>query len=331
VVSKLICSRGLTFVMIVSLIVAGAGCNQSRTAVNGGAMPMTSVDLKEVKALNDPSNPFAGQYSEWDTRAFEVVTSLQSKGVLSQLSEQATGLADNATGTHNFDYYVDERGFLVPKLLSIRIREDFYADGSRESMMDPYKSFAHIFVPIKMSDEDYSRFNLTADKIVAEYFPSIPKWLADSPPVGGAIIYPKGEVVCFGAPASSQSSEKSGSHMDDEDMSQSTHSSKIFLYNSQGRLLAQSDDPAPITVFAPHLGGYGLGGESFIDKVSIQSTRDGYFILRDNKTHAVVRVVDYDGKPVSSVTIPPLRDLHNFFNVSADMLHRIYVAQQIPE
>jgi len=322
-------------VALAATALAVSACNQRSTPSDDSML--SKFQLKEIKALNDPGNPYSSQYSEWDQHAFEVLSKVQQKGSLASLTDHGSGLADRVSGTKNFDYYVDANGYLVPKLLCVKIREDFYSNGSRAGVMDPFSSFSHVLAPIPMSDDDYKRFQIESDAIIAKYFPQVPRWLSDAPPAGGAILYPKGEVLCFGPLGSwSGPHERGASHMEDSSGSASHDStggtedehSDLYLYDQSGKLLSEAKDTAPINLFAGHMGAYGIGGEPLVDQVNFESTRDGYFILRDKASNKVVRVVDYDGKPLASTEVPPVRNLHNFFTINPNMLRRIYAAQQ---
>lgn len=304
------------------------GCNQIQEDGEPAPSIAESKLPKQVEPLDAPNNPYKAEYSIWDERVYAALQDIVGNGSLDKATELSKGLLHRDERYRHFNSYLDNEGCLIPKLKTVELREELYKRGSRSRKLDPLKDFHHIIVPVQMTDEDYELFERDAERVSARYFARIPKWIYENTPSEGAIFYPNGDVVCFGEPGSFEAAgSHTASHHGEGASAEDHEAAQLFLYDLKGNLKAKTTDAVPWKLYVgdDH---WWPAAKDLIDRVEVESTRDGYYILRDRESREIAMVLDFDGTPLQEKAEPPLRDLHGFFKLSAKTIRAYYEAQQ---
>jgi len=140
-----------------------------------------------VRDLDDPENPYAGQYGPWDywMREHPGMPELELRQQLF-----AGALPDNKLWRM---VSVDDQGFPLPYLLDMEQGLQMNTAGSKpeSSCKLSYDCWG------EMPEEMFWDFDQQETRLWAKYAASIPGWLAVSPPIS-ARIWPDGRVTTHG-------------------------------------------------------------------------------------------------------------------------------------
>ncbi|MEZ5337366.1 MAG: hypothetical protein R3F46_03800 [bacterium] len=134
-----------------------------------------------IVALNDPANPYRGQYADWDAW---IIANLDPH------SSQMPG-ATVRQGEAALFVNIDEHGCLIPYELHAR-RE---RTGMQRGIVSAGYGSTRLLAQGPISDELQARLSAMLAGISAEGYPEIPDWLMQEPPEA-AMFMPNGDVLC---------------------------------------------------------------------------------------------------------------------------------------
>jgi hypothetical protein len=136
-----------------------------------------------VRDLDDPSNPYAGQYSDWD------------KWIFDQAKEQAkTGNRRLPEGGKWYSAEVTNEGYVMPQLSALSTG----LDRLRGTVPPSTEHCTHmISMTGKMDPAMEEQLSASIGRVWAERYPAIPAWLADAPALRSMVL-PNGDVVTLG-------------------------------------------------------------------------------------------------------------------------------------
>jgi len=235
-----------------------------------------------VRDLNDPDNPYRGQYEEWDIWTYEHVRGTTN-----------TDVSNWYRGESPDDYCmltirVDTEGNVVPLRLST-------AD-DLAIMHDP-----------NYSPETDCRFSLRGGGVInprlldkldemliglrMPYAPAVPEWLAKAPPER-VMFMPDGDLVCIGEP----DPDRRISHRPNTVPAEATPT-VTRRYDREGKLLAETAPGDPwftvyFTGFADILAEMQAGNYSYWEY-------GGYIVFNDSQTRSIAAIYDYDGTEIA--------------------------------
>lgn len=204
------------------------------------ALPITaSAQMKathtatELRPLDDPENPYRGQYREWDVWAYEHFRpGMDGEDIMAELPGVVPDLpkvrlasflqlaADAEGQLHLWTYQkVDEDGFLVPA-------------GLPGSPTPELRTFAFASGPIER--ETYEEWMLQVNAAAATRYPPIPAFIGENPPLQVAFV-PNGEFAVKGPLGLGDTEE-----YDMQAASQLSARERWYRYSAEGELLGMT-------------------------------------------------------------------------------------------
>ncbi len=286
----------IAFVVGMGLI---SGCQgmatKSDAMVNSNAVKAktsTGVEAVEVKDLDDPQNPYIGQYREWDLWVFANMVSMPKAWKLGEYPEE--------WGTLSAE--IDENGYFIPMLESIRRREQAISDGT---IGDYNRSVFKAYGDGEISRDMESAYFTEAERIRAQFVPSIPSWLAQNPPAG-AMLFPNGDVITSGKLGSTDNDRCSGGQV------------TWYRYSNNGELTGQSKVAWWDIYYTEKYGSKNWPDGDFENRM------DGYIFFKDRVTGQILSAWDYDGTKLELEVPPPFRDPHPFMFYNAGYLSKFH-------
>jgi hypothetical protein len=253
-----------------------------------------------VQPLDAPGNPYADMYADWDIWVYENASSQPKAYKPGEIPAELVTLVGRVTMA----------GYLVPHMEYERLRHEAIKDGTWENFNNQFaKVYAEGLYEKSKLDEKYRE----SQKIGARYFPEIPSWLVASPPAGGAMLFPNGDVVTYGMLGSA----------DDPDAETCCGGSGLpwCRYSPDGELINSS------TLSWWHC--FYESGESSMPEGTLNLTRiDGYVYFTSADGDEILSVWDYDGTRLEANTLPPPRDWHPFASIMPATLELLYELQQ---
>ena len=253
-----------------------------------------------MRDIGDPASPYFEQYEPWDAWLFmHELSVLESQGVVNPFIERP-----------NWETYfvdVDENGFAVPYLESVRREFRQMRDGARADANEA--DCTHGFQSIGLMDPEMRQAMLDGQTAIkAEFLPEIPEWLAEAPP-NWAMILPDGKIVTY-KPANTM-----GMFVQPDD------AYEYYLYAPDGTLLEQTED-------ARFWQDLFFDTSAVYDKYNRDTTYfyedNGYLIVIEKENGRRVAVYDYDGKRLSKNHNVNDRDGTRFYKMNAMELKSIH-------
>jgi hypothetical protein len=164
----------------------------------------------ELRPLNDPENPYAGQYEEWDIWAYEHFRpGLNAQAIMAELQPPERDgsrvrlasplyLWNDADGNPvlMIGQRVDNDGFLVPAQLADQNdgrQQRRFGSGAGQTVLEMAQAFAS--GPIELAQYDAWQLQITADA-ACKHAP-IPAFIGEHPPVC-IVFVPNGEFAVKG-------------------------------------------------------------------------------------------------------------------------------------
>lgn len=247
----------------------------------------------DVHSLDDPQNPYHGQYGAWDYWFFE------HAGTPNEEMQHESYMGTAPANWLSVDIRVDSNGYPVPYLVSLHYKYSQIALGEPYGMAYRYESYGEM--PYELWDE----YQDAILKVNAQFISPIPAWLADNPPLV-ARIWTDGSVITHG-PLGSWNGEgdvvpngKGGWHYLPD---------PYYLYSPDGELICRTawddweqnvftgpfnpDDPLDALFYS-----------GWADKVFWHSRACGwrgpgiinaYWVLYDSNTRERLVIYDWDG------------------------------------
>lgn len=253
-----------------------------------------------VQPLDAPGNPYAGMYDDWDEWTYDNASS--------QPRDYKTG--DRPADMVTLVGRVTMAGYLVPHLEYERLRHESIKDGTWESFDN---QFAMIYAEGQYEQGKLDHKYLESQRVAAKYFPEIPSWLVASPPAGGAMLFPNGDVVTYGLLGSADGP--------DAETCGGGSGFPWCRYSADGELIRTSTLSWWNCYYEP--------GESNMPEGTPKMNRiDGYVYFTDHNDDDVLSVWDYDGTRLESAIPPAPRDWHPFARLMPSVLELLYDLQQ---
>ena len=280
-----------------------------------------------MRSLDDPANPYLGQYSEWDSWMYAHPgdpTFEERRAVF------AGELPDNKFWG---SVSVNADGYPIPDMLSRELRRQDDADGQ-----PPPKDACNLGFGVwgEMPLEMYERWDAAGLAVDAQYAARIPKWLADNPPKS-ARIWPDGTVTTHGALGSD---DGQGEYILLDQSSWKMTPEPFFLYSAGGGLITgdainetelfpgdyDAADPLDALFFANWEGKmFARGKARGWDGAMIEND---YYTWYSRDPWTLQEVYDYDGTRYGADINLYARDSNKFTSISGSELPKLYAAQQ---
>ena len=301
--------------------------------------------LIEVRPNDDPASPYAGSYEAWDewmmlnvgkvnlaeqARMNEILRERQAKAqqLAKEGKEVPKELLDPGISpdpNDPWEYYslkVDDAGFILPQRMlwgedsaswvTGDLRQETHARGADRG---------HLSAGGVMEPQLLQQMNAARWDIEAQYYPTIPAWLAEQPVYYAALI-PNGDVVTLG---------ELGSRPADGGGFPAEYYAKdavrtFYRYSADGVLIGQraAADWDWQSMYFPQR-------KALLDDAKARGleTEDelGYFIVRKPAGGAIEAVFDFDGRPVDPGQ-PLIRGKMYCSLIDWDTIAQLYAAQQ---
>ena len=170
-----------------------SSCNERKTSSNATNLNGPAIRLM---ALDDPRNPYAGMYDEWDVWAHETLSSQER--IEPYRSEQPTyeafegGLGEDPWDVREF-YAIDKNGSLLPSVEEVRLFEEAFRTKAKNSL----QNYTLILVKGRLDPEIQARKRRSLNAVRASFYPTIPEWLGTNPPAQVTLM-PNGDFIAWG-------------------------------------------------------------------------------------------------------------------------------------
>jgi hypothetical protein len=298
-----------------------------QVALNKGEKLAATVDHQQrvVRPMDDPANPFRGQYNDWDRWLFDNLVATtdgfppppgstfeETKQYLdAQLLKRAQGQLHTAADA-SLRTQVTVDGYLVPVLHGIADWEIAVAAGRSKAYYDalPWvEGTGHMEPALKQA------YDLAVDAIRSQNYPAVPDWLVAAPPLG-AMLLPNSEILTQGPLGSwhpSDGDPHSASHA--EDLHQSHD---WYRYSADGTLLSQAHGFWWFTYHDPEALGYPEGDPD--------TSLHGYVTFRAKDSREPLSYWTYDGRRLEQAPSTPM-DIHNFHLIPGGMLLKLHAGK----
>lgn len=293
--------------------IPGTDSNQIRSSE--GILGSTTA----YRSANDPGNPYADQYKDWDRWVFNHLTDWKS----------ATAQESDSPSFRFITVYLDKRGFVLPQLEEERQKRELIKAGSDESLDDLFQctSFAAVG---EMEDTMWSAMESAIDMLVEPYFPPIPEWVASALP-RKAILLPEGYVAALDGLGSWSPADTGESNCHcgptsagPADLVTSTDGSRVlarepehwYLYDPSGRVLDDGPMGWWMLMYRSKHGDQWPAGMG-------DTALDGYTELTDTDSGEVISAWGWDANQTQPGVDPAPRDRHYFRILDAAQLKRI--------
>jgi hypothetical protein len=267
--------------------------------------------------MDDPNNPYSGQYKSWDTWSFENLQSADDLGKSpSHVDDQhevpvipshdVDEHEQRQTTRDGIGVHLDRSGYLIPAEIYLQQRELAKQEGRVEEF---YSSVLGTFAKGNPELDMLTEMDAALDAIAAKFYPPVPDWLAARPPKG-AMLYPNGDVITLGELGSGESGGKLH-HIVNE---------TIYRYDSAGVMVNQTNS-SPFYLYYDLQEGGELEG-------FLTNRKDGVYILTNRDSGAPLSYWSFDGKRLPDGAEPPVGDSHPFELLRMDWLLRLHQAQK---
>jgi hypothetical protein len=269
--------------------------------------------------LDDPHNPFSGDYAAWDRWVYANAVSCTDDRIEAYYRNAASH------GSLVLSASVDSSGNLVPLVLAEERRLHSYAAADNSEAFPAawrYTLYA-VGPPDAALQAGYRRAVL---KLRAQYSLPIPAWLAANPPAWALVLPPEagahaGEVVMLGAPG-----EDPGFELPPGEDRPGGLAKVWRRYSPDGKLLATSKPNQEWWEFyAPNPAVSPADGEPTIYRVF---EADGIIAVTDTRTSQPAWLMNFDGTRLPDQRHPAPRNRNHWLGFTAREAAAIYAIQQ---
>ena len=294
--------RGFLLTVVTAGVMLLLGCQGATTRENSKtgadavkARTSTGAEAVEVRKLDDPANPYLGQYELWDQWVYEHMVSRPKAWKLGEYPENWDTLSA----------MVDKNGYMIPMLESTRQKEIAISNGEQDGY---FNSSYYVYGEGELPKNILDGFTKEANRIRAGFTPPIPTWLVENTP-SMAMLFPNGDVITL--------SELGDASMD----CCSGRKQTWYRYNSSGEFTGQSKVTWwEIYYTEKH-------GEESWPEGDFENRMDGYVLFKDRATGQILSAWDYDGTRLDSEVPPPFRDPHPFMYLNQYFIIAFYELQ----
>jgi hypothetical protein len=260
------------------------------------AKTATGAEVITVKGIDDPDNPYKGQYERWDLWVYANMVASPTIWKAGERPENWDSLAAEA----------DENGYLIPLLQTSRNQEQALSEGRREEYRNSvFEVYAEGELPTEVV-EDYLR---EAYRVRAGVIAKIPDWLAEDPPAYSMLL-PNGDVITDSKLGETDESRALGGE------------TTWYRYNQAGELTGQSTETWWGIYYREKYGDTRWPAGDFENRI------DGYVFFKDRDTQQILSVWDYDATQLDAALDPQPRDPHPFMMINGRMLGTLSQLQQ---
>lgn len=281
------------------------------------------LGLIEVKDLDDPANPYKGQYGPWDYWLHENQHDMTDEEV------EAWNDGEVTPGKRLEIICVDAAGYQIPVAAwdrQARERERRSANLSAVgNELEPPRNIRRFEFYGELPPEIEQGMFDARMEVAADYVPRIPEWLGQAPPLQ-ALVLPTGEVVAYGELGTGADYDWHVEHCNSTVRHGDHH-----RYSADGKLLAKLPrEELWAKLFSPDL-----------DQILPSFSGDNHYILMESGYVAIygvdergvlsmepIALFDYDGTPVPANTNPDLRDVSLWEPLYGREISAIYAIQQ---
>jgi hypothetical protein len=287
-----------------ALTMMTACAGNGRNSVNTASVRDTSGNMIQVKALDDPANPFKGQYGPWDKWLYENMqptTDYQSRQTTTTGKALAEGIEQSLRQPANWtglQTRVTDEGYLQPIVEGIKSNED--QRGGSNAMPPTNEGWIQAYG--LMDPTTYEQLITAVNVVHASYYNPIPEWLVINPPES-AMLLPNGDVVTSGLlGAGKEALSKPGC---------CGGKSSIFArYDKDGNLIR--------TVNGRHWWYlYYEGGDGSLPPGTMVNTMDGYIEFMAPNGVEILSLWNWDGTQLDPSASREHRDFHPFTFLTA--------------
>ena len=188
--------------------------DQSQIIATGNSPTEWNILYLNVKALDDPANPYAGLYEEWDTWIYDnhltLVTDHDANAHLPD-DPHSGGFAlinwvintlevEDAWQVSDFYLLVDDQGWLIPHRVGQELEYGWQipelSTPAKDAAKRSYCGFRLQSAGV-MPEELSHAYHAVLYQLQAPGLPEIPDWLIDNPPFSVRFL-PTGEYVTYG-------------------------------------------------------------------------------------------------------------------------------------
>jgi hypothetical protein len=283
-------------------LVCTAGCQSAPKSPEPERVTKVAAPPVAVKLLapDDPSNPYKGQYREWDLWLAQHEATEQVAFLDGKRPEKWVSLST----------CVDRSGAIVPLLEASRILHEGLAHGNEAYYKDlPYR----VRGEGEMEPALYQQYMDEETSLMASYFPPIPEWLAANPP-RESILVPSGEVVTLGL-LGSGFKKRDPANPSGQQSCCGGSGEQYWIYSSTGEPLESAKGHWWWNYYERNnprvneeMGNFNC------------SRRDGVIYFTKPGTEEIASVWTWDGKRLPGTTLPPLADSAPFVHLTASQL-----------
>ena len=264
-----------------------------------------NAEYVDVKALDDPQNPFIGQYSAMDQWSYDHWINTEYK----RLGEPGVyqGMLD-----------VTDEGFLVPELTQLRNNLEL---SQGNDIDEPQCQHTYtLYSEGEISDELMDEILQARAVLTAQYMPSIPQWLAEQPPYWAQLL-PDGSVVTYGQLGTGGEFYSKDGRWRQELQPPACH------FSADGESLEQLEYPHLwVEFFFPDFDGALELHQITRDKVQVYNR---YVVFQNFDESSKSGMYLYDGTPITSQEWDSLTDANRYFEMYGKHIMAMYEAQQL--
>jgi len=306
----------LALVVTISLI----ACNgTAKTGLNTDLQPRAVNDtwtISNIVPLDDPSNPYAGQYEAWDHWIYEHLTAdpepryrwekHPDEMTKEELEDFVFGRSKPSNWLH-LKISVEDGKYTVPLETDLHEFEKAVCE-NRDKEREASIHWVHTQGTI---DERLREDIFTlVDKVRAQYLEPIPEWLAEGEP-RFAMLLPEGWVVTEGLLQTDKTTNSNNKYCC------GGNDTSYSLYSPEGKLTRTAKWFWWLLFYDIDINGMPDG--------DIVNTADGYIKLLDKDSGELLQVWDWDATPLA-IEEPTPRDRHPFYLLSGKDIASLYAA-----
>jgi hypothetical protein len=308
----------VSLAFLLALFSSCTSAERSASSTDGRVAVATKSNVISLMALDDPTNPYRGQYRAWDYWVYENVgtrsAELTDKKPTDMTREELEAYVFNRGHPPNWTERkarVYESGVLVPYVVSLADFEQARASNTTEELAAKSR---FVTASGEMDPQLKADMQEAGYAAQARFYPEIPEWLVNDPP-DAAMLLPNGEIVTEGL-------LHEGDTTKTDDLG-----SKSGCCGGTGSIYARYD--ADGDLLAAKTGGWwGLYYDT--DRLGKPEgnpvlTQDGYMKFFD-ESGALLSIWDYDGTKIGSEGEAVPRDPHYFTMATGVFWKHLYDA-----